>query len=120
MRVGVVGGGLMGSGIAEVCARAGMDVTVIEVDRVRADASRRSVERSLARALRAGKLDGQAHADALDRLAYANSIEELAGADVAIEAIVESESAKRTVFHELDRILRTRGFSRATHHRFRS
>ena len=105
MRVGVVGGGLMGSGIAEVCARAGMDVTVIEVDPEHAEAARRSVERSLARALQAGKLDGQAQADALDRLAYATSIEELAGADAAIEAIIESESAKREVFGELDRIL---------------
>ncbi len=105
MRVGVVGGGLMGSGIAEVCTRAGMDVTVIEVDPEHAEATRRSVERSLTRALRAGKLDEDAQADALNRLACATSLEDLAGADVAIEAIVESESAKRKVFGELDRIL---------------
>ena len=105
MRVGVVGGGLMGSGIAEVCARAGIDVTVVEVDSERAEAARRSVERSLARALRAGKLDEAGQADTLGRLAYATSIEDLAGADLAVEAIVESESAKRDVFHKLDRVL---------------
>jgi len=105
MRVGVVGGGLMGSGIAEVCARADIDVVVVEVDSERAAAARHSVERSLARALGAGKLDGPAHAEALSRLAYTTSIGELAGADAAVEAIVESESAKREVFRRLDRVL---------------
>ena len=104
MRVGVVGGGLMGSGIAEVCARAGIDVAVVEVDSARADATHRAVERSLARAARAGKLDESARA-VLGRIAYGTSIEELAGADAAIEAIIESESSKQGVFRELDRVL---------------
>src|SRR5581483_8847761 len=52
MRVSVVGGGLMGSGIAEVCARAGMDVTVVEADEERATAARARIERSLERGLR--------------------------------------------------------------------
>lgn len=105
MRVGVVGGGLMGSGIAEVCARAGIDVTVVEVDDQRAEHSRRSIERSLDRAVGAGKLDGSAAQDALGRLAYSTELEDLAGSDAALEAIVESEGAKREVFRELDRIL---------------
>lgn len=95
----------MGSGIAEVCARRGIDVTVVELDRERAVASRQAIERSLARALTAGKLDAATHADALRRLSYATDIEELAGADTAIEAIVESEAAKREVFRALDRVL---------------
>jgi len=57
MRVSVVGGGLMGSGISEVCARAGLDVTVVEADDQRAAAARERIERSLDRGLRAGKLD---------------------------------------------------------------
>jgi 3-hydroxybutyryl-CoA dehydrogenase len=105
MRVGVVGGGLMGSGIAEVCARAAIDVTVVETDDQRADATRRSIERSLDRAVSAGKLEGSARADALGRLAYSTKLEDLAGSDAALEAIVESEGAKREVFQELDRIL---------------
>jgi 3-hydroxybutyryl-CoA dehydrogenase len=105
MRVGVVGGGLMGSGIAEVCARAGMDVTVVEVDSERAATTRRSIERSLARAIKAGKLDDAGQAAALDRLAFTTNMEDLAGSDAAIEAIVESESAKREVFGQLDRLL---------------
>ena len=56
MRVGVIGGGLMGSGIAEVCARSGVDVTVVEADDERAERSRAAIERSLDRGVRSGKL----------------------------------------------------------------
>jgi 3-hydroxybutyryl-CoA dehydrogenase len=105
MRVGVIGGGLMGSGIAEVCARAGTDVTVIEVDQARLDAARESIDRSLGRAVRAGKLSVDAQADALARMAFATDLDAAAGADAAIEAIVESESAKGAVFKQLDQIL---------------
>ncbi len=95
----------MGSGIAEVCARAGMDVTVVEASAERAESTRASVERSMERAARAGKLEQSAHAEAVARLAYTATLEDVAGADLAIEAIVESERAKREVFHELDRLL---------------
>jgi 3-hydroxybutyryl-CoA dehydrogenase len=95
----------MGSGIAEVCARAAMDVTVVEVDPDRAEATRQRVERSMERAVRAGKLDPAARADAAERLAYTSNVEDLAGSDLAIEAIIESEPAKREVFLKLDRVL---------------
>jgi 3-hydroxybutyryl-CoA dehydrogenase len=105
MRVGVVGGGLMGSGIAEVCARVGIDVTVVEVDSQRAEAAQGRVERSLARAVKAGKLNESGQADAFKRLAFTVQLEDLTGSDAVIEAIIESEDAKRQVFGELDRIL---------------
>jgi 3-hydroxybutyryl-CoA dehydrogenase len=105
MRVGVVGGGLMGSGIAEVCARAGVDVTIVEVDAGRAESTQRSIERSLARATKAGKLDDSARADALSRIVLSTELSDLAGSDAAIEAITESESAKRQVFGALDEVL---------------
>jgi 3-hydroxybutyryl-CoA dehydrogenase len=105
MRVSVIGGGLMGSGIAEVCARAGLDVTVIESDDGRADAARERIAHSLERGHRAGKIDDAELAAASDRLAYSASIDDAAGSDAAIEAIVEAETAKREVFHELDRLL---------------
>jgi len=95
----------MGSGIAEVCARAGMDVTVVELDSEREEAARQRVDRSLERAVGAGKLDPADRAGAAERLAYTTTIEDLAGADLAIEAIIESEPAKREVFHQLDRVL---------------
>jgi len=66
-RVGVVGCGLMGSGIAEVCARAGRDVSVVEVDAEALDAGRRRVEASLARAVKAAKLSEVERDDAAAR-----------------------------------------------------
>jgi 3-hydroxybutyryl-CoA dehydrogenase len=95
----------MGSGIAEVCARAGIDVTVVEIDSERAAAARSRVERSLARAVKAGKLDDPGRADTFKRLTFTAELEELTGSDAAIEAIVESEDAKRRVFGALDQIL---------------
>lgn len=100
----------MGSGIAEVCARAGIDVTVVEVDPGRAQSTRDSIERSLGRAVRAGKLDDSGQADALSRIALSTRLEDLGGSDAAIEAITESETAKRAVFRDLDRILPEAGF----------
>jgi 3-hydroxybutyryl-CoA dehydrogenase len=105
MRVGVIGGGLMGSGIAEVCARSGVDVTVVEADDERAQRSRDAIERSLARAVRSGKLDEDGQAAALEHLAVTSTFEDLEGADAAIEAVVENEQLKRDVFRRLDALL---------------
>jgi 3-hydroxybutyryl-CoA dehydrogenase len=105
MRVGVIGGGLMGSGIAEVCARSGVDVTVVEVDDARADQTRAKIEKSLDRAARSGKLAADDRAAAGERLAYTTRVEDLEGADAAIEAVVEDEQTKRELFLKLDEIL---------------
>jgi 3-hydroxybutyryl-CoA dehydrogenase len=105
MRVGVIGGGLMGSGIAEVCARSGVDVTVIEADAERADRARANIEGSLDRAVRRGKLEDGARADALEHLVVSSKLEDIAGADAAIEAIIEDEALKRELFLRLDELL---------------
>jgi 3-hydroxybutyryl-CoA dehydrogenase len=105
MRVGVIGGGLMGSGIAEVCARSGVDVTVVEVDETRTEQTRAKIEKSLDRAARSGKLEEADRAAASERLAYTTSVEDLAGSDAAIEAVVEHEPTKRELFLELDKVL---------------
>jgi 3-hydroxybutyryl-CoA dehydrogenase len=105
MRVGVIGGGLMGSGIAEVCARSGVDVTVVEVDPARGEKSRAAIEKSLDRGVRAGKLEAGARDAALERLAFTTSLDDLEGSDAAIEAIVEDEGAKRQLFRRLDELL---------------
>ena len=105
MRVGVIGGGLMGSGIAEVCARSGVDVTVVEVDDARADQTRAKIDKSLDRATRSGRLAEDDRAAAGERLAYTTRVEDLEGADAAIEAIIEDESAKRDLFKRLDELL---------------
>ncbi len=105
MRVGVIGGGLMGSGIAEVCARSGVDVTVLEADDERAERSRAMIERSLARAVRSGKVSEEEQSAALDRLVVTATFEDLAGVDGAIEAVIENEQLKRDVFRRLDELL---------------
>ncbi len=105
MRVGVIGGGLMGSGIAEVCARSGVDVTVVEADEERAERARSAIERSLGRAVRSGKVSEDEKSAALDRLAVTAVFEDIAGVDAAIEAVVEDEHLKRDVFRRLDELL---------------
>ena len=105
MRIGVIGGGLMGSGIAEVCARAGVDVTVVEEDAAGVERAQERIENSLDRAVRSGKLSAEQRAAAAERLAYSTGIDDLVGVDAAIEAIVENEAAKRELFQRLDAVL---------------
>jgi len=105
MRIGVVGGGLMGSGIAEVCARARVDVTVVESSTEAADRARARIEKSLDRGVRSGKLSAEDRTAAAEHIAYTTDIDDLAGSDAAIEAIVEHEPAKRELFARLDAVL---------------
>src|SRR3954466_16323556 len=105
MRVGVIGGGLMGSGIAEVCARSGVDLTVVEADDERAARSRSSIERSLDRGVRSGKLTADVQSAALEPLAVTATFEDIKAVDAAIEAVVEDERLKRDVFRRLDELL---------------
>jgi 3-hydroxybutyryl-CoA dehydrogenase len=95
----------MGSGIAEVCARSGVDVTVVEVDPRRAEHSQESIAKSLDRGVRAGKLSEEDRQTALDRLVFTSSLDDVEGADAAIEAIIEDEHAKRELFQRLDTLL---------------
>lgn len=101
--VGVAGCGLMGSGIAEVSARAGCRVVVREVDAAASDAGRARVEKSLARAVSKGKLDETARDETLARVAHTTSLDDLAECDLVIEAVVESLDAKNEFFAGLDR-----------------
>jgi 3-hydroxybutyryl-CoA dehydrogenase len=104
-RVAVVGGGVMGAGIAEVCARAGLDVTVVEVDEGRAGRARDAIARSLRRAVATGKADAAEVEAAKGRIELSADLGDAAGADVAIEAITEDEEAKRELFARLDELL---------------
>jgi 3-hydroxybutyryl-CoA dehydrogenase len=104
-RVGVVGGGLMGSGIAEVCARAGLDVVVREVDAAAAEAGQQRLTASLDRGVTAGKLSEEQRADALARLSFTTDLDELADRQLVVEAVVEDERAKVDVFRQLDEIV---------------
>jgi 3-hydroxybutyryl-CoA dehydrogenase len=105
MRVGVIGGGLMGAGIAEVCARHGVDVILAEADQAGVDRARAGLERSLDRGRQAGKLTREEHDAALERLAFTSTLDDVEGAEVVIEAIVEDEDLKRRLFRRLDELL---------------
>jgi 3-hydroxybutyryl-CoA dehydrogenase len=104
-RVGVVGGGLMGSGIAEVCARAGIDVVVVEVSAAAAKDAHGRVEASLARAERRGKIESAAAETALSRVHVSSSLEDLADRDIVIEAASEDELTKLELFRTLGKLL---------------
>jgi 3-hydroxybutyryl-CoA dehydrogenase len=102
-RIGVVGCGLMGSGIAEVCARADLDVVVVESDAEAAAAGRKRLETSLHRAESKGKIDS---ADkVLARIDIVTDLAALADREAVIEAIVEDEDAKVELFRRLDAVV---------------
>ncbi len=101
--VGVLGAGLMGSGIAEVSARAGYTTIVREVSEELSRKGRARIEASLARAVEKGKLDGADRDAARARLSETTRLEELADCDIVIEAIVENLETKNETFAALDR-----------------
>jgi 3-hydroxybutyryl-CoA dehydrogenase len=107
-RVGVVGCGLMGSGIAEVTARKGLDVIVAEVSQTALDNGRRRIEESTARAVANGKLADADRSALLERIVFTTELAELADRDLVIEAVAENEDAKTRVFSALDRIVESR------------
>ena len=99
--VGVVGAGLMGSGIVEVCARAGLRVTFVEGSDELVAAGRGRVERSIGKAVERGKLDAAAAEEALGRIDAATDLDALADVDLVIEAATEDRDAKAAIFAEL-------------------
>ena len=103
---GVVGCGIMGSGIVEVCAKAGMKVVFVESTEQLVSRGRQAIERSMAKAVERGKLDESSRDEALGRISGTTDFQELADADLVIEAVVEDLATKREVFHRLDELTR--------------
>jgi 3-hydroxybutyryl-CoA dehydrogenase len=102
-RVGVVGCGLMGAGIAEVCARSGQDVIVVESDRAAVERGRRRIADSLKKAESRSKI---ASADeVMNRIQVLDDLDALTDRRIVIEAIVEDEAMKATLFGRLDRLV---------------
>jgi 3-hydroxybutyryl-CoA dehydrogenase len=102
-RIGVVGCGLMGAGIAEVCARAGKDVVVAEASTGAAASGHQRLETSLRRAESRGKLVSAV--EVLERIRVVDGLDSLADRDLVVEAIVEDEGAKIELFGRLDEIV---------------
>ncbi len=103
-KVGVVGCGLMGSGIAQVCAMAGFPTRVREVAQPLIDKGLAGIEKSLGKFVEKGTLSAEQKAAAISRLQPTLRLEDLADCDLVIEAIIENLDRKRQLFAELDKV----------------
>lgn len=104
-RVGVVGAGLMGSGIAEVCARAGLDVLVGETSPDAAEAGRARLVGSLDRGMASGKLTEAERDNAIARLTFTTDLGDFTDRQLVVEAVVEDEQTKTDIFSTLDKVV---------------
>jgi 3-hydroxybutyryl-CoA dehydrogenase len=105
-KVGVLGCGLMGSGIAEVAARAGYETVVREVSEEIVEKGVQKIHGSLAKAVEKGKMSAEARDQAVSRLSGAVGLDALADCDIVVEAIVENLDEKRKTFTALDEIVK--------------
>ena len=103
-KVGIVGFGQMGSGIAQVCAMAGLDVLAREIDQKFIDSGFKRVDGSLARIVKSGRATEDDAKAARDRIRGTTSLAGFADRDLVIEAVIEVMDAKKVVFEELDRV----------------
>jgi 3-hydroxybutyryl-CoA dehydrogenase len=104
-RVGVIGAGQMGGGIAEVCARAGVDVVVFETTEALVNAGRNRISTSLERGVSAGKISERERDSAADKLRFTTDLADLADRQLVIEAVIEDENVKAGIFSRLDEII---------------
>jgi 3-hydroxybutyryl-CoA dehydrogenase len=104
-RVGVVGLGTMGAGIAQVCVQAGVETVGREVTEELGERARERIEHYLGRGVEKGRLTAEERDAALGRLTTTTELADLEGCDLVIEAVVEELDAKREIFAELDRLL---------------
>ena len=103
-RVGVIGAGTMGLGIAQVFAQAGFDVLLHDTSTTALDRARQGIEKSLGKFVEKGKLAAADRDATLARLTLADALDALTAVDLAVEAIVEAIDAKRALFAALDRL----------------
>ena len=105
-RVGVIGAGTMGNGIAQAFAQSGFQVLVQDVAQKALDRGRATIERSLAKFVEKGRIDAAGRDAALGRLTFSTSLDGLAEVDYVVEAAFEDRQTKRTLFSTLDRLVR--------------
>jgi 3-hydroxybutyryl-CoA dehydrogenase len=104
-RVGVIGAGQMGSGIAHVAALAGKEVVLADVSSPLAEKGLAGIRKNLGRQVEKGKVTAEAADAALSRIATSGDVSAFAGCDLVVEAIVEDEGVKRELFARLDGLL---------------
>ncbi len=103
-KVGVVGSGTMGNGIAQVFAVAGFDVVMTDVDQKFLDKGLGTIRKSLAKLVEKGKMTAQAQAEALGHIATSVALEDCAGCDIVVEAVPEDIALKKQIFSTLDQV----------------
>ena len=104
-RVGVIGCGLMGSGIAEVCARNGLEVLIQEATVAAMEAGQKRLVTSLDRALGANKITEAERDSAIKNLHFTTDVADLADRQLVVEAVVEDEALKTNIFKSLDKVI---------------
>jgi 3-hydroxybutyryl-CoA dehydrogenase len=104
-KVGVVGLGTMGAGIAQVCVQAGLETIGREVTDELGEGARARIDHYLSRGVEKGRLSAEDKVSALERLTTTTKLQDLADCDLVIEAVVEELEAKRELFAELDRLV---------------
>jgi len=97
-KIGIIGAGQMGSGIAHVIALSGYDVSLHDIAKDKVDAAIGTIDRNLARQVASGKISEDDKRKALARITYADTMGKLGGADLVIEAATEDETVKRKIF----------------------
>lgn len=107
LKLGVVGCGLMGSGIAEVSARAGLDVLVLESNQTALSQGLERISASLTRALKARRINEEQHENALKRIEFTLEFDRFEDREIVIEAATESEPIKLEIFRQIDRVLKS-------------
>ena len=108
-KIGVVGAGQMGAGIAHVAALAGRNVVLLDVSEDVVKKGLRTIEKNLGRQVEKGKVTAEARNAALQRIAPATDVARFADADLVVEAVVENEAVKRDLFGRLDGIVKAEG-----------
>jgi 3-hydroxybutyryl-CoA dehydrogenase len=105
-KVGIIGAGQMGNGIAHVCALAGYDVLLNDTARDRIEAALATINGNLARQVKSGKISEKQRNEALKHIAAADRYEALEDCDLVIESAVEDEQVKRKIFSELSKVVK--------------
>ncbi|HNJ98869.1 MAG TPA: 3-hydroxybutyryl-CoA dehydrogenase [Ilumatobacteraceae bacterium] len=108
-RVGILGSGIMGSGLAEVAAKAGFDVVVRSRTKAAAEAMVASIDKGFAKAIERGKATEEDRAATLGRITATDHLGALADCDLVIESVVEDLAVKKALFEELEQIVKPEG-----------